>query len=137
MISPDLQHGHRHRANTCLWLLNTDTLAFSPDLYTTSLEVLSQDYPLRTLHILEGLCIVWGTETCSKSQFISVLTKQHGKKGLLISLSRYLFFPGQVFSKPTMTVRAILPVPFLSPVALSAPSQLINWCRESFLNCAG
>lgn len=126
MISPDLQHGHRQKANTCLWLLNTEVLAFRPDLYASWLEVLSQDCPLRTPHIVEGLCIVRGTETCSKFQLILASTKQQGKKGLLISLSRYLFFPGHVFSKATMTVRAIRLVPFPSPVAVSAPSQLIN-----------
>lgn len=67
MIPPDLQHGCGHKANTCSWLLNTGTLDFRPDLHKTLLEVFSQDCPWRTLHILEGLCIIWGTEACSKS----------------------------------------------------------------------
>lgn len=52
MIPSDLQHGCGHKANTCSWLLNTGTLASRPDLHKTWLEVLSQDCPWRTLHIL-------------------------------------------------------------------------------------
>lgn len=89
MISPDLQHVHRHKANTCLWLLNTDALAFCPDLYASWLEALLQDCPLRTCTFWRGFVSFRGLS----SQFILVPTKQHGKKGLLISLSHYLFFP--------------------------------------------